>query len=120
MRSDAYAEPEREQRAGDDARVRRRRERGAEQHIRQMPRGVRRMKQSPVVTPAARPQRVERRAEPRVARGGRWALRRAHDDPTAEAHMSRPDPGKPRFAPVALDIALRMRAIEALDVRAEE
>src|SRR2546430_13139105 len=85
-----------------------------------MPRGVWRMEQRPVIAPASGPQRVERGAESHVARDRRIALRRAHDDAAAKAHAPRADIAEARVAPVPLDHALRMRAIEPLDARTEE
>src|SRR5438093_1610436 len=85
-----------------------------------MPRGVRGMEQRPVITPAAGPQRVERGAESHIARGRRSPLRRAHDDPATEAHAPYSNVAESRLAPVALDLALRMRQVEPFDARTEE
>src|SRR5712691_3418424 len=79
------------------------REGRAEQHVRQMPRGVRRVQQRPVIAPTPGPQRVERGAQSNIARDRRIALRRAHDDPAAEAHAPRPDVAEAGVAPVTLD-----------------
>ncbi len=120
VRGHADREPEREQGTQDDAGIGRRREGRAEQHVRQMPCGVGRMEQRQVIAPATGPQRVERGAESHIARDRRIALGRAHDDAAAEAHAPRPDVAEARVAPVTLDLALRMRAVEALDARTEE
>src|SRR5260221_3788724 len=118
MRGDANREPEGEDAARDDWRSGRRRDRGAEQRVREEPERVRRMQERPVVAPATGPERVERGAE----RGGRYprSLRRAHHDAATEAHPPDTQVAEPRLPPVPLDLILRMPAVEAFDARPEE
>src|SRR5438132_5297218 len=86
-----------------------------------MPHRVRRVKERPVIAPAARARRVERGRErgprPRARTAG---LRGAHDDAAAEAHAPDAHLLEPGVAPVAFDGGEGMPCIEARDARAEE